>query len=441
MSNRLPVIAILGASGLIGQSIALQLRDGGFPILPIARHFTPAQQAAFEKAGLQSPITQIDVAALARLFDERQVEIIVNCVGVLQDGPGRSTQSVHADFVTRLLEAIKIMAAPALLMHVSIPGGGEDVTAFSRTKRMAEQRITASGLPFVILRPGFVVARAAYGGSALLRSIAALPVDLPKREAEKPFAATNVADISRTVAFVARRWSEGSRDWSANWDIMETEGASVGHVVERLRHHFGGPQAIFRLPGWLMTLGAMAGDLSGLLGWTPPIRSTALAEMRRGISGDPRPWIQATGIEPLSLAASLALLPANVQEKWFARLYLAKGLILVSLALFWIVSGLVALTAAFDAATAILTSHGVPDEIARVATVVSSLTDIAVGIAIAVRRTSRLGLYAGIAVSVLYMIGAAVITPDLWIEPLGALVKTGPAIVLMLVALAISEDR
>ena len=29
------------------------------------------------------------------------------------------------------------------------------------------------------------------------------------------------------------------------------------------------------------------------------------------------------------------------------------------------------------------------------------------------------------------MAGAAILTPDLWIEPLGALVKTGPAIVLM----------
>jgi hypothetical protein len=39
------------------------------------------------------------------------------------------------------------------------------------------------------------------------------------------------------------------------------------------------------------------------------------------------------------------------------------------------------------------------------------------------------------------MMGAAILTPDLWIEPLGALVKTGPAIVLMLVALAILDNR
>ena len=48
---------------------------------------------------------------------------------------------------------------------------------------------------------------------------------------------------------------------------------------------------------------------------------------------------------------------------------------------------------------------------------------------------------AGIVVSLGYMLGTAILTPDLWIEPLGALVKTGPAIVLMLVALLTLDNR
>jgi hypothetical protein len=39
------------------------------------------------------------------------------------------------------------------------------------------------------------------------------------------------------------------------------------------------------------------------------------------------------------------------------------------------------------------------------------------------------------------MLGATILTPDLWIEPLGALVKTAPAIVLMLVALLTLDGR
>jgi hypothetical protein len=48
---------------------------------------------------------------------------------------------------------------------------------------------------------------------------------------------------------------------------------------------------------------------------------------------------------------------------------------------------------------------------------------------------------AGIVASLGYVVGSAILSPDLWIEPLGALVKTGPAIVLMLVALLTLDNR
>jgi DoxX-like protein len=57
------------------------------------------------------------------------------------------------------------------------------------------------------------------------------------------------------------------------------------------------------------------------------------------------------------------------------------------------------------------------------------------------RFTCTIGLIWGIVASLGYMVGAAILTPDLWTEPLGALVKTGPAIVLMLVALLMLDNR
>ena len=74
-------------------------------------------------------------------------------------------------------------------------------------------------------------------------------------------------------------------------------------------------------------------------------------------------------------------------------------------------------------------------------TILSSVADIGVGLMIAVRRTCRSGLIAGIVLALGYMAGAAVLMPDLWLEPLGALVKTVPAIVLMLAALMLLDDR
>jgi len=67
--------------------------------------------------------------------------------------------------------------------------------------------------------------------------------------------------------------------------------------------------------------------------------------------------------------------------------------------------------------------------------------DISIGVLIAFRRSSAFGLIAGIVASLGYMIGAAILTPDLWDRALGALVKTGPAVVLMLVALLTLDNR
>jgi nucleoside-diphosphate-sugar epimerase len=445
-----PSIAVLGASGLIGQFIATELVRAGFPVVPVARRFTAAQKNAFGTRALECPLAALDAQALARLLAERRVDLVVNCIGLLQDSGRERTDDVHRGFVARLLEALSAQAktpvltpvlAP-LLVHLSIPGSAsEDETSFSRTKRQAESLIAGAAVPFVILRPGFVLAPAAYGGSALIRALAALPLDLPARESGRPFAVTDVHDIAGTIAVIARRWRSGERGWGVVWDVMGPSSSTLGAVIDAFRRRFGGPRPIGRLPSWIMEAGARAGDLSACLGWRPPIRSTALCELRRGIKGDPRAWSAATGIQPASLETAIARLPATVQERWFARLYLVKAVVLSSLVIFWAASGLIALTVAFGAATAILTSHGFPPALARAITVLSCLGDIGVGVAIAIRKACRLGLLTGIAISLFYMIGAAVLAPDLWIEPLGALVKTAPAIALMLAALAILDDR
>ena len=101
----------------------------------------------------------------------------------------------------------------------------------------------------------------------------------------------------------------------------------------------------------------------------------------------------------------------------------------------------IALFVSYDAAAGILRSHAFPAALVAPVTILTSLMDMTTGVLIAFRRTSAFGLIAGIVASLGYMAGAAILTPDLWIEPLGALVKTGPAIVLMLVALLTLDNR
>ncbi len=432
-------ILVLGASGLIGRFVTDDLRARGFPAIGVARKFSASQRSG--PLDLELPVMSMEASTLARLLRDNRIDVVVNCLGVLQDGPGSDTSAVHCDFVARLLQAIGDSKRWIRLVQISIPGAPEsDRTAFATTKREAERLIANSGVAYTILRPGFVVALAAYGGSAMVRSLAAFPLELPEAERAAPFQPVAMEDIAATIAWLAER--DCSEANAVTWDLMQEQPVTLGDVIDQFREVFG-TRRWWRLvvPAFLIDLGARLGDLASRFGWMPPMRTTAIAELRRGVSGDPADWIAATGIVPRRIEHTAGKRPATIQDKWFARLFPIKALMIASLVLFWVVSGFIALVVSYDAAEGILRDHGFPPWLVAPVTIGTSLMDISIGVLIAFRRTAAFGLMAGIVASLGYMLGAAILTPDLWIEPLGALVKTGPAVVLMLVALSTLDNR
>ena len=432
-------VLVLGASGLIGRYVTDDLRTRGFRVVGVARSLSTSQRSS--ELDLELPVMSMDTASLSRLLRDHAADVVVNCIGVLQDGPGSDTGAVHRDFVAKLLQAIRNSGRAIRLVHISIPGAAdEDRTAFSQTKREAERLIAASGISYAILRPGFVVAPSAYGGSAMLRALASFPIDLPKAESATPFQPVAAGDIAATIAWLAAR--DAGEAPAVSWDLMQPEPVSLGDVIAQFRRALGTSDwPRIALPAFLLNLGARLGDLTSYLGWMPPMRTTAIAELRRGVTGDPASWMAATGIAPKTIAEMVGQRTATIQDKWFSRLFLVKALVLASLVLFWTLSGFISLIISYDAAAGILRAYNFPPALVGPVTVITSLMDMSIGLLIAFRRTCAFGLIAGILVSLGYMAGSAILTPSLWIEPLGALVKTGPAIVLMLVALLTLDNR
>ncbi|MBU2486969.1 MAG: DoxX-like family protein, partial [Alphaproteobacteria bacterium] len=131
--------------------------------------------------------------------------------------------------------------------------------------------------------------------------------------------------------------------------------------------------------------------------------------------------------------------PSGVQDLWFARLYLLKAPVLVTLSAFWLLSGLIPLLSVETAAAHFLPLLSLPA--AYAATLATCALDVGLGLAVLWRRWARQALWAMLAVSLAYLASASLVEPGLWLDPLGPLVKVLPSLLLTLVALATLDDR
>jgi uncharacterized protein YbjT (DUF2867 family) len=104
------------------------------------------------------------------------IDAVINCAGILQDAPGTSVVGVHLRGPAALFRACQD-AGVRRVVHLSAVGVDREApTAFSRSKRAGDEALMALELDWVILRPSVVVGRSVYGGSALMRGLAALPL-------------------------------------------------------------------------------------------------------------------------------------------------------------------------------------------------------------------------------------------------------------------------
>jgi len=426
-------VLLTGANGFLGSAILARLLGEGHDVVAITRS---------KSAGL-SAITNIEVDIAKATLPEhwiphlRGIDAVINCAGLLQDGPGQSVRNVHFAGVAALFAACE-KSGVRRVIHISAIGVDRaQPSAFSQTKLEGDRALMQCELDWVILRPSVVVGRSTYGGSALFRGLAALPI-LPVLPDTGQLQIVSLDDVVRTVLF----FLSPNAPAKVAIDLPGRETYSFTEVVLTFRQWLGWRAPyVLPLPRPLARLAFRFGDLLGLLGWRPPTRSTAAAEMVRGATGNFEEWQRITGIHPASLRDFLAAEPASVQERWFAPLYFLKALGLGVFALFWIATGLISLGPGWTIGKSLMFEGGVEEPLATLAVVGGALSDICIGVLIAFRRTARAGLLAALAISLVYAVIGTILVPRLWADPLGPMLKIWPVIAFNLMLLAVLRDR
>ncbi|MEH6663783.1 MAG: SDR family oxidoreductase [Brevundimonas sp.] len=427
-------VLVPGATGLIGAHVAARLQAEGRQVVAAGRDRRLLAQR-FPGRWVHADLARTDAARWAVLLQD--VDAVVNCAGALQDGLGDDLAAVHDAGVRALLQGCAA-AGVTRYVHISAAGLAEDrSTAFNRTKLAGEAAVEACGLDWIILRPGLVLAPTAYGGSALLRALAAFPLAIPAAWPDRVVQVIGMTDLGRAVEAALRPGAPRN----VTVDVLHEERLPLGDLLRRLRRWLGhDPAPILTVPAGLARLAGRIADALGWLGWRSPMRTASLEQLRMGVTGDGAAARRHLGVAPASLDGILNASPAGVQERWFARLYLMKPALIGGLAAFWFGSGVIGLVAR-DSAEAVLIAAGLSHDFSRAAVAGGSLVDLALGAAVLFRPWTRAALWGMIAVTAAYLAGATLFRPDLWLDPLGPLVKTLPAAVLALAALAVLDDR
>lgn len=426
-----------GAHGFIGRHVTAALVEGGWSVTGGARNIERACRL----------IPDIDWIAVdfnrdgdADGWRQRLAgfDAVVNCVGVLQSGLRDRSHRVHVEATVAMFRGAAA-AGVTRGVHISALGADRDGrTEFARDKAEADAQLLGMDGGPVVLRPSLVYARDSYGGTAMLRALAGLPGNIPLPSGNIAFEPIHATDLAQIVV----RCLDGGLDAGPH-EIGGPARMTLGEIIAELRRWLGfAPARFATVPRWVMQPLLWLGDLAGWLGAPSAFRSTTFAQARATPAANADAIRRVTGVAPRPMRIALAAEPAGIQDRLHARLGFAVPALRMVLGLFWLASGVIALLPGpSSAAREIAEAAGVAPAWSALAVLIGSLIDMALGAAmtVGVRVRPVALLQAAVAAAYVAFLGTAL--PELWLDPLGALVKALPVIFASLVVAAAAEER
>ena len=425
-------ILLLGASGFIGRELFAALSGRGHGVVAGVRDPGWAPPFAREAPVAVDLNRDVDVETwLPRLAG---IEAVVNCAGILQGTRSQSIEAIHASAPIALFKACERAGVRRVVQISAISADREAGTAYAATKLAADEWLRASSLDWVVLRPSLVHARAAYGGTAFFRALAALPFAIPvPGEGRQEFQPIHVDDLAKVVAQAL----EGDSLVRMTIDPVGPERVTLAAILQDYRRWLGlKPAPVIAIPAIVVRGAARAGDWLG-----GALNSTALAQLEYGNTGDYAAFERASGIVALGWREALARHPAHAQARWHARLCLVRPVLRLSLAFVWIVSGVAGLLALRQWAMLMASPLHVSLPAAEALLAAACLVDLVLAILVIKRWRPRTLALIQLLVIAAYTAIATAFWPSLWAEALGPLAKNVPIVAAVLALGAIEEDR
>ena len=419
-------ILLLGADGFIGRHFAYEFRALGYNPICVARRPQRLEQMGFETLAVDLINTTCHQPEFWTNALE-QVDFVVNCAGLL-NGSDHAFDAVHVTAPTALYRAFP--NAPTVLISAV---GIEAATPFATFRRKGEDALINTANNPTVLRCGLVLAATSYGGSSMIRALAACPWRIPLiKDGSQQFNPVHATDLARLVIEALTKPTPNTPI-----EVGGPETLTLSELLTRYRRWLGLNDAkVLRMPAFLTKIIGIVGDFMRL----GPISTTAITQLNSNVLAKTEQLAPfETSLRPAS--EFIQSQPAATQDLWHARMYLMKPIVRVSLIVLWVLSGLVGLFAPPADFLPYFAHLGMPDWVFTLLARGFGVVDL--GIAWALIRGWRLREMAWIQIGIVlgYTVIIGILAPQLWADPIGGMIKNIPILALLLVHLILEEER
>lgn len=460
LASPVKTILILGASGFIGARLLQALQEDGHQMMagigpgraqdqsrrshslgrsPIADGLetqgfeTESLESNLENGlanrldGLPANVDYIGVDYQRALSMEdwlavlQGVDVVINCVGIINENAQTSFSALHAQAPAALFQACQ-QAEVGLVIHFSALGADQDAaSAYHLSKKAGDDVLRALTIPAFILQPSLI-----YGpeGSSTLwfTQLASLPLHVLPGRGRQMLQPIHVNDVVALVGKLVRQEPPGV----ITVPVAGPEPISLRAYLAALRQQMGlGKAAVLALPMGLARAMARLAPADSLM------TRDNLAMLERGSTADISAMQSLLGRAPRP-ASEFVTAPERQILRQQALLAWGLPMLRWSLALVWIVTGVLSMGIyPVEQSLDLLSQLGLQGQWATLALYGAATLDIALGLGILLMR-NRQGLWAlQIMVILTYTVLLSVFIPEFWLHPFGPLLKNIPMLAMI----------
>lgn len=430
-------ILVTGATGFIAAQIVYDLISAGHSVTCCVRNIDYAQQIFPQSRVIRCDFIK-DIHAETWVPRLKDIDIVINCVGVLYHPNKKIIWAIHHDTPRALFDACVTMGVTKII-HISALAVDKTAVEYAKSKKATDDYLSTLPIKSIILRPSLVYGRGSYGGSSLFRGLAGLPylIPIPGRGTQE-FQPIHSEDLSRSIlALIQKPLTE-----SVILNAVGPRKVSLKEVLTTLRGWLGFPKArLAFIPLGLIKLGSLLGDL---IPYSAMNSSSIKMLAQNNVSSDEsaQQFHEHIGFIPRDFTAGVFSHPSTVQDHWHARLFFLKPALQFSIAFVWLFT---AVCSAFlypkSASYDLLSQVGVSTQWQPLFLYGAAATDGLLGLAMLFWYQLKKVCLLQIGFITAYTVMITAKLPFLWLNPFAPIAKNIPLIVATLIFLALESDR